>query len=211
MTTALQAGLLSCDTCGLLNRPGPQPHHCACARCGSALRARKAGSIARTWALLIAAYILYAPANLMPVLATGFLGMETSDTILGGAVRLWSDGAWPLALVIIVASFAVPLVKLFALTWLLLAARGLRRGNARRLTRFYRVIDSIGRWSMVDIYVCALAVGLVQFHPFATITPGPGAVAFAAVVVLTMLASRSFDPRLLWDAEAEPGTRGRHG
>ena len=145
------------------------------------------------------------------MLTTSSITAETSDTILGGAVHLWLDGAWPLALVIVVASFGVPLVKLFAMTWLLLAAQGLGRSSPQRLTKLYRVVDAIGRWSMVDIYVCALLVGLVQFQPFATITPGPGAIAFAAVVVLTMLASRSFDPRLLWDAEAEARTGIRHG
>jgi paraquat-inducible protein A len=204
--TAAQAGMTGCNVCGLLNRrPATSALSSRCARCGSTLRARKPDSIARTWALLIAAYVLYAPANLMPVLATGSIGKGTSDTILGGAARLWSDGAWPLALVIIVASFGVPLVKLFALTWLLLAAQGLGHGSARTLTRLYRVVDSIGRWSMVDIYVCGLLVALVQFQPFATVTPGPGAAAFGAVVVLTILAARSFDPRLLWDAE--PGAR----
>ena len=207
-TTALQAGLLACDTCGQTNLRKPRLEIPACARCGSMLHARKPDSIARTWALLIAAYALYAPANLLPILATQSIGSETSDTILGGAVRLWLDGAWPLALVIVVASFAVPLIKLFALTWLLLATQGLGPGSPRRMTKLYRVIDLIGRWSMVDIYVCALLVGLVQFHPFATVTPGPGAIAFTAVVVLTMFASRSFDPRLLWDVEAGAA---RHG
>jgi paraquat-inducible protein A len=209
--TAAQAGLLACDVCGLLNRRSTaRPERPACARCGRTLRVRKPDSIARTWALLLAAYVLYLPANLMPVLATSSIVKETNDTILGGAVRLWSDGAWPLAFVIVVASFGVPLVKLFALTWMLVAAQGCGRGDALRLTRLYRVIDFIGRWSMVDIFVCGLLVSLVQFPPFATVTAGPGAVAFSAVVVLTILAARSFDPRLLWDASAtRPGIESR--
>jgi paraquat-inducible protein A len=103
--------------------------------------------------------------------------------------------------VIIIASFGVPLVKLFTLTWLLMNVRSGANADTRQRTRRYRVIDFIGRWSMVDIYVGALLVGLVQFPPFATVTLGPAAVAFSAVVVLTILASRSFDPRLLWDAD----------
>ena len=211
---AAEAGLLLCHVCGLLNdRAAPRGAHSSCARCGTALHSRKPNSIARTWALLMAAYVLYIPANVLPVLETASILEETSDTILGGAVRLWSQGAWPLALVIIIASFGVPLVKLFVLTWLLMNVHGGANADARQRTRLYRVIDYIGRWSMVDIYVGALLVGLVQFPPFATVTVGPAAVAFGAVVVLTILASRSFDPRLLWDADHPSAVRYamRHG
>ena len=199
---AAHAGLLACERCGLLNRsPAAAQTRAACARCGAALHARKPDSVMRTWAFLLAAYALYIPANVLPVLETQTLVERTSDTILGGAIRLWSQGAWPLSLVIIAASFVVPLVKMFVLTWLLVSARG-APGDVLLGTRLYRVIDFIGRWSMVDIYVGGLLVGLVQFYPFADVTVGPAAPAFAAVVVLTMLASRSFDPRLLWDAAA---------
>lgn len=199
---AAEAGLLLCHVCGLLNhRAAPRGGRSSCARCGTALHARKPNSVVRTWALLIAAYVLYIPANVLPVLETEAILEETSDTILGGAVRLWSQGAWPLALVIIIASFGVPLFKLFTLTWLLMNVRSGANADMRQRTRLYRVIDYIGRWSMVDIYVGALLVGLVQFPPFATVQVGPAAVAFSAVVVLTILASRSFDPRLLWDAD----------
>lgn len=196
---ATHAGLLLCETCGLLNRRPRAAGTPLCARCGTGLHARKPDAVVRTWALLVAAYVLYIPANVLPVLTTQSLGEETSDTILGGAIRLWAQGAWPLSVVIVVASFVVPLAKLFALTWLLMPARRLFAGDAHRGTRLYRVVDFIGRWSMVDIYVGGLLVGLVQFYPFATVGVGPAAAAFGAVVVLTMLASRSFDPRLLWD------------
>ena len=203
---AAHAGLLTCDLCGLLNRgPAAAPAPSSCARCGSALHARKPDSFMRTWALLATAYVLYIPANVLPVLETQSLVEQTTDTILGGAIRLWSQGAWPLSVVIVVASFAVPLAKMFILTWLLVSARPDAPGALQR-TRLYRVIDFIGRWSMVDIYVGGLLIGLVQFHPFADVSVGPAAPAFAAVVVLTMLASRAFDPRLLWDA-AVPGRR----
>ena len=197
---AAHAGLLLCEICGLLNREGAaRGGKPSCARCGTHLHARKPNSIARTWALLITAYLAYVPANVLPVLETESIIEQTSDTILGGAIRLWSQGAWPLALVIIVASFVVPLVKLVALTWLLLAAGRRAVADARRSTRLYRVVDFIGKWSMVDIYIGGLLVSLVQFYPIATVTLGPAALAFSAVVLLTMVASRTFDPRLLWD------------
>jgi paraquat-inducible protein A len=208
---AARAGFASCDLCGLLNRRQTDARaRPACARCGTRLRARKPDSIARTWALLIAAYVLYVPANVLPVLETQSLGDYTADTILGGALRLWSQGAWPLSLVIIVASFAVPLAKMFVLTWLLVSAAG-EPGGVLRRTRLYRVVDFIGRWSMVDLYVGGLLVALVQFRPFADVAIGPAAPAFATVVVLTMLASRSFDPRLLSDGPAAARRSSDHG
>lgn len=211
---AAEAGLRLCQVCGLLNQHAARRHDASsCERCGAVLHARKPNSIARTWALLAAAYVLYIPANVLPVLETQSIGEETSDTILGGAIRLWSQGAWPLSLVIIAASFGVPLVKLFTLTWLLMNVGGGANARTRKRTVLYRVVDYIGRWSMVDIYIGSLLVGLVKFPPFASVTLGPAAAAFAAVVVLTMLASRSFDPRLLWDTEHPSSARYamRHG
>ena len=205
--SAASAGLLTCTTCGLLNRArGGPPLRSQCARCATPLHARKVHSLARTAALLIAAYVLYVPANLLPVLESGSFGGRESDTILGGAIRLWVEGSWPLALVILLASIVVPLGKLLVLTWLLADVRFGSGSSPRRGTQLYRIVDFIGRWSMVDIYVGGLLVALVNFHPVATITPGPGAVAFGAVVVLTLAASRCFDPRLLWDAHGS-----RHG
>jgi len=201
---AARSGLLLCEICGTLNRRPAARGDLSCARCGTALHSRKPDTVVLTWALLIAAYVLYIPANMLPVLATQSLGEETSDTILGGAIRLWSQGAWPLSVVIIIASFVVPLAKLFALTWLLIVSRNDPSPSTRQDAEIYRVVDFIGRWSMVDIYVGALLVALVQFPPFATVSVGPAAPAFGAVVVLTMLASRCFDPRLLWDEAAAP-------
>ena len=206
MITAARAGLLGCDLCGLVNaRPAGGAYACSCARCGNALHVRKPHSISRTWAFLIAAYVLYIPANLLPVLHTGQLGKgEKWDTILSGVVQLWRDGAWPLSVVILVASIGVPLAKLLSLTYLLISIRVGAVGSRQGRTRLYRVLELIGRWSMIDIYVGALLVGLVQFQPLASIHPGPGAIAFGAVVVFTMLASHSFDPRLIWDAAPSP-------
>jgi paraquat-inducible protein A len=201
-------------------RPTQAPIQLACVRCGTALHARKPGSVTRTWALLIAAYVLYLPANLLPVLHTTSLAGTVSDTIMSGVLALWMEGAWLLASIILVASIGVPLGKLVALTWLLIVVRPPRHPllraclpfpgdppalNRHRNARLYRLIDLVGRWSMVDIYVGALLVSLMRFHPVAVIEPGPGAIAFGAVVVLTMLASKSFDPRLLWDARTGTG------
>jgi len=198
--TAAAMGLVSCRACGQLNRARAGAR-ARCARCGSELRSRKPEATARTTALLAAAYVLYLPANLLPILETGEIGgAKAADTILSGALKLWHGGWWPLAIVILIASIVIPFAKLVVLTWLVISVR---RGSAARLrgrTRLYRLVDVIGKWSMVDIYVGALLVGLVQFEPLATVSPGPAAIAFGAVVVLTMLASHSFDPRLLWDA-----------
>ena len=200
--TAARSGLIACSLCGLLNA---RPHRHAgmklrCARCGSVLYLRKPHSVERCWALLIAAYVLYLPANLLSVLETAKLGERQWDTIMSGVLQLLHDGAWPLALVILIASICVPFAKLSSLTFLLVSMRSGSPAKRVLRTRLHRLLNFIGRWSLVDIYVGGLLVGLVRFEPVAVISPGPGAIAFGAVVVLTMLASQSFDPRLLWDA-----------
>jgi len=144
--------------------------------------------------------MLYLPANLLPIIETTTLKGSDWDTIMSGLIVLWLDGLWPLSIIIFVASIVIPLAKLVALTYLLISARRAWTPRRRVRTRLYRVIDFVGKWSMVDIYVGGLLVGLVQFGPVASVRPGPGAIAFGAVVVLTMFASHSFDPRLLWDA-----------
>jgi paraquat-inducible protein A len=193
--SAARAGLLACDACGQLNRaPGA-----ACARCGASLHFRKPHSFARSWAFLVAACVLYIPANLMPVLESGSLFGSTSDTILSGVRYLWQSGDWLIAAVIFIASIVFPGAKLAAL-WMLLATSGQRSLWKLRLrTRIYRTLEVIGRWSMTDIFVAAIVTALVQFKTVGEVTPGPGALAFAAVVLLTMFASMSFDPRLMWD------------
>jgi paraquat-inducible protein A len=198
--SAASLGLYTCHTCGLVSRP-PSPATAAlCPRCGARLHLRKPNSIARTWALLIAAYILFIPANVLPVMETGSLFGSQKDTILSGVVYLWVSGSWPLAVLVFFASIVVPLVKLIALTFLVISVQ--RRSSALPLerARLYRLLEFIGRWSMLDIYVITLLSALVQLQSLATIIPGPGAVAFGAVVVLTMLAAMAFDPRLIWDS-----------
>ncbi len=199
-TTALAQGLMLCRACGQLNRPAPEVGSSHCARCAAALHWRKPNSIARTWAMVVAAAILYIPANLLPVIQSSTLASTRNDTIMGGVVYFWTTGSWILAIIVFTASIVVPGTKIVAMVLLLVTAQ--RRSLWRPVdrTRLYRLNSYIGRWSMVDIYVGALSVALVQLRPFAEIEPGPGAVFFGAVVVLTMFASESFDPRLIWDA-----------
>ncbi len=202
--TAASQGYLLCDGCYRLNHAAAEIREPTCARCGTALHARKRASIARTWAYLIAAAILYVPANLVPVIESGSLFLSQSDTIWSGVVYLWTTGSWMLAAIVFTASIVIPAAKLVSLSWLAAAVQRRSTRDPLRRAKIYRATAYIGRWSMVDIFVGAVLVGLVQFKAFASIVPGPGAVFFAAVVVLTMLASASFDPRLTWDAAQEP-------
>jgi paraquat-inducible protein A len=197
--TAASHGLLLCEACHLLNRRDGRTPNLACARCGSGLHVRKRGSLTRTWAFLVAAALLYVPANLLPVLETGSLFEYQSDTILSGVIHLWHTGSWLLAVVVFTASIVIPAAKLASLSFLAASAQRGSTWRPEQRARLYRATHYIGRWSMVDIYVGATLVALVQLKAFASIVPGPGAVYFAAVVVLTMCASLSFDPRLTWD------------
>ena len=163
------------------------------------MHARKPDSINRSWAFLIAAYILYIPANVLPIMHTRSLFGNQSDTILSGVIYLWNSGSWPIAAIIFIASIMVPLIKMFALTLLLITAQ--RRSTWRPLdrTRLYRAVELVGKWSMVDVFVVAILVTLVQLGSLATIAAGTGAIAFGVVVVLTIFAAEAFDPRLIWD------------
>ncbi|RJG05762.1 paraquat-inducible membrane protein A [Noviherbaspirillum cavernae] len=211
--TAARLGMMSCHNCGTLWQGAVAND--ACERCGTRLHLRKPASLHRTWALLITACILYIPANLLPVMITRTLLGTQHDTILSGVIYFWVSGSFGLAAIVFIASFLVPLFKLATL--ILITATAQRRSNWRRLerARLYRIIETIGRWSMLDIFVIALLAGLVRIHGLAEITAGWGIAAFGGVVVLTMLASLSFDPRLTWD-EREPAlpntkTKEHHG
>lgn len=190
---------IGCDTCGLVSRAAPST---PCPRCGYRLRHRKPQSLQRSCAFALAALILYIPANTYPVLTVIKLGAGHPSTILGGVRELVEYGMWPLAALVFFASVAVPVLKLIGLAILLLTTYLGSTTCLRDRTILYRVIDAIGRWSMIDIFMASILVGLVQFGKIATVYPGPGAIAFAAVVILTMLASHNFDPRLMWDALA---------
>lgn len=201
IVTAARAGMASCHACGHVQKlANPDAHPAeACARCGAALHLRTPNSVARTWALLIAAAILYIPANLLPIMRTASIVGSQNDTIMSGVVYFWVSGEWPLAVVVFVASILVPMLKLGVLV--ILAATAQRRSAWRPIqrTKLYRIVERIGRWSMLDIFVVTLTVALVHFRSLAVITAGPGALAFGSVVILTMLASMQFDPRLIWD------------
>jgi paraquat-inducible protein A len=198
--TGMQAGLVSCEICTLLSRPADRAEPGHCPRCGAELVWRRHHSIQYTWALVIAAAICYVPANLMPVLSTTTLGSTESDTIMGGVVFLYTSGSWPLALIVLVASVMVPLGKLVALAYLLVTVQRGSMANGRERTRLYRIVEFVGRWSMLDVFVDTFTVALIQLSPLMSVQPGPGVLFFAAVVVLTMIAAESFDPRLIWDS-----------
>ena len=198
--SAMQQGLQSCEACGLLSRPSRGADEGSCPRCAEELSFRKPASLQRTWALLIAAAICYVPANVLPVLTTTTAAGAESDTILQGVVLLWSPTGWPLSLIVLFASIMIPSAKILALAYLLITVQRGSLANNRQRIRLYRTVELIGRWSMVDVFVDAFTAALVQLPPLMSVAPGPGLLFFAAVVVLTMLAVESFDPRLIWDA-----------
>lgn len=202
--SAASRGLLSCQSCGLLCRATGGEARLHCPRCSASVHARKPNCIARTWALLIAAYILYIPANVLPILETkSLLESPQSNTIISGIILFWNNGSWFVAALIFFASFMVPLTKLLAMTFLLVSVQAGTSWQPYQRTQLYRFVEFIGRWSMLDIYVVALSVALVQVESFASMRAGLGSVAFGAVVVLTMFAAQTFDSRLIWDAAKE--------
>jgi paraquat-inducible protein A len=205
--TAMELGLQSCETCGLLSRPETGEDEGRCPRCDEELFFRKPGSIQRTWAFLIAAVICYVPANVLPVLTTVTAAGRDSDTILQGVVLLWSPTGWPLSLIVLFASIMIPSAKILALVYLLVSVqRGSIENNGQRV-RLYRVVELIGRWSMVDVFVDTFTAALIQLQPLMSVEAAAGLPFFAAVVVLTMLAAESFDPRLIWDPSSSREVR----
>ncbi len=199
-TSAKSLGLLQCHDCHLLIRSEDIPaNHAHCPRCGAPLHFRKPDSIARTWALLLAASIMYIPANLLPMTVTTAVGAVQTDTIMSGVIYFIHSGSWEIAAVIFIASIFVPLVKLAILVFLLVSVQRRSKWRPRDRTVLYRITELVGRWSMVDVYVVTILVALVKLGAVASIEAGPAAVYFASVVVLTMLAAESFDPRIIWD------------
>lgn len=197
--TGLAQNLKLCQVCTAII-PVTQTH---CSRCHTKVRLRQRCSIQNTLALLIAATLLYIPANLMPIMRTVSFGEVIDSTIISGLVLMWQDGAYPVAIIILLASVVVPVVKILIMFWLCyLTALPLNR-RQRYSTQIYRWVDWVGRWSMVDVLVVAIMAALVRFDLLMSVYPGAGALVFATVVILTMLAALSFDPRLLWDPVAE--------
>jgi paraquat-inducible protein A len=193
---------IGCDTCHLvLNAPSGWP----CPRCGTRLRHRKRQSTLRAWSLLFAATVLYLPANLFPIITVIRFGQGEPNTIMGGVIELIQAQMWPLALLVFLASITVPLLKLVGLTTMLIATHSGTDYRLRGRTRLYRFVEGIGRWSMIDVFMLTTLVALVHMGFVATVLPGPGAICFASVVVLTMFAASAFDPRLMWDAAIAQG------
>lgn len=192
---------IGCDTCGLVSQ-GHEGEPCP--RCRVALRHRKHESLARTWALLMAAFLCYIPANLYPVMTVIRFGQGAPSTILGGVQELIEYRMWPLAALVFIASVAVPVLKFVGLLIMLISTQRNSGAGLRDRTRLYRIVETIGRWSMIDVFMVSILAALVRMGMLASILPGLGGVFFAAVVILTMLASFSFDPRLMWDAAGAP-------
>ncbi len=198
--TAREAGLVACRRC---TRVWPMETG-TCPRCGSRIVSRDPRSLSRVWGWWIAGILAYIPANLWPMLRTRTLWQEEASTIVGGALELWRYGNAGIAVIILVASVGIPLAKFFAIAYLALTARGGARAPAGVRMRIYEVVEYIGRWSMIDVFVVAILVSLVQLNVVARIDPGPASLAFALSVIFTMLSAQAFDPRMIWDGiEAE--------
>ena len=191
--------LLTCDICdALCSTQDESVTRCPC--CDASLHLRHPDSLAKSAAYLIAAAILYIPANLLPVMHTETIFGAQDDTIMSGVLVLLESGSWPLALLVFFASIVVPLLKLLSISLLLLTCWRKSAWNPLPRTQLFRIVEAVGRWSMLDVYVVTVLVALVQFQSLASVYPGGGALAFGAVVVLTMLSAQSFDSRLIWAA-----------
>lgn len=196
---AIDAGILICTECHELNKQDADSDVQTCTRCGALVHARRPNSLARTWALLITAAIVYIPANVLPIMTVSSLGQGDPNTIMSGVIQLVQHGMIPIAAVVFIASILVPTFKLVGIALLLFSVQRRQPLSARQRIWMYRFIEFIGRWSMLDIFVIAILVAVVNFGRLASVEANLGAIAFASVVILTMLAAVTFDPRLIWD------------
>jgi paraquat-inducible protein A len=204
MTTppvASELGLCLCHSCGLACDMTHEPHECE--RCGAPLHRRKTNSLTRTWAYLFTSLVFYIPANLLPVMNTKMVGHGADSTIMSGVLEFWEAGAWDIALIIFIASIAVPGIKFLAITLLLVTVQRHSHWARKERSKLYRFVEVIGYWSMLDVIVVALVASLVKFQALADIEPRPGILFFGLVVVFTMLSAMSFDPRLIWDEKPQ--------
>lgn len=198
--TARDIGAVACHTCHFLAMPEDlteDKNHCP--RCGSPLHSRKPNSLTRTWALLIASAVLYIPANTFPIMTVVSFGQKSSDTIISGILHLTQSGQWVIALVVFVASILVPIFKIAVLAFLAISLQVKSQWRPKQRAYLYRMVETIGRWSMIDVFMISILIALVKLKALATVEAEPGALAFAAVVILTMFAAMVFDPRLIWD------------
>lgn len=199
-------GLAACHTCGKVSPVDLG----RCPRCGCKLHLRKPASIQGTVAFMLAAAALFIPSHILPVLITSELGVVTHSTIIAGMLTFWRSGAYPIAIVIFTASILIPLLKIAALTWLCMAASGRVHPSPERLGKVYWITELLGRWSMIDIFVVGILVSVLQLGNYMSVLPGPGALAFGGVVVITMVAAMRFEPRLLWDQLDESEFQANH-
>ncbi len=200
LTTAREAGLIACQRCGQVHRLD-QP---VCKRCGGVLVSRDVQSLQKVWAWLIAGIIAYFPANIYPMLLTSTLVERTESTIIGGVVELFEHGSWGIALIVFVASVVIPVGKFIAIMHLAISVQKGAKDQQHGRHKTYEIVEFIGRWSMIDVFVVAILSALVQLDTIATINPGIAAISFALSVIFTMLAAQSFDSRLIWDADRTP-------
>ena len=207
MPTAMAIGLVGCTECGMVSEL-PRGPRAPCPRCGTRLRSRRPDAVARAMALATAAAVCYIPANILPVLITTTPDATEADTIVDGVLLLYRSGSWVLALIVLVASVMIPIGKIAVLGTLCFIAQSRTHVDLRECTRLFRMVEFIGRWSMLDVFVDAFVVALVQMPPLMSVRPGPGVPFFAATAVLTMLAAIAFDSRLVWDAHSGEAAHG---
>ncbi|MDB4354179.1 paraquat-inducible protein A [Akkermansiaceae bacterium] len=196
LKSALQHGKVSCHVCAQVSEISEH----VCNRCHAPLHSRKTDSVQRCFALLCASIIAYIPANVWPIMVVTQLGVTEASTILGGVALFWEMQAYPIATVIFIASVLIPGLKIAALAWLCALAKGWVHMAPRNANKIYWLTELVGRWSMVDVFVVAILVALIQMGNLMSIQPGAAAISFAIMVILTMLAAHSFDPRIIWDA-----------
>ncbi|WP_050526874.1 paraquat-inducible protein A [Pseudorhodobacter aquimaris] len=197
--TAREAGLVSCTTCGKLHPAGVK----TCLRCGATLASRDTQSLQKVWAWWIAGVIAFIPANTYPMLKTATLGSQSESTLLGGIVELLHHGSLGIAGIVFFASIVIPASKFLAIAYLALGIGRPHRSSAHLRHQVYEVVEFVGRWSMIDVFVVAILTALVQLGSAASIHPGIAAVSFALSVAFTMLSAQSFDARLIWDADKD--------
>lgn len=197
--SARAEGLARCHTCSMLNNLAAGAHDGLCTRCQAPVHFRTHNSIERSWALVIASLLVFIPANTLPIMTVNYFGTGTSDTILSGIITLINLGMAPVAVIVFIASFLVPLSKILGLIILLVTVNRHSGVQPVQRTKLYRVVAFLGKWSMLDVFVVAMMGAVVNLGYITSIEPGKGAAAFAVMVILTMFAAHSFDQRLIWD------------
>ncbi|MEM9100779.1 MAG: paraquat-inducible protein A [Pseudomonadota bacterium] len=201
--SAMQAGYMVCSDCHKLNKRETHLQESICERCGATIRFRDFYALQRTWAYLITSAIAFIPANVYPIMTVKYFGAGAPDTILSGIASLVKLGMMPIAIVVFIASFLVPLGKILGLCILLVSVHRKSKVKLRQRTLLYRIVELLGKWSMLDVFVVGIMAAVVQLGFVSEIVAGPGATAFATMVIFSMFAAKSFDPRLIWDLDCD--------